>query len=417
MKYEHVANLVFNQPWAILESKHAEIMSFINFKIDGGEYSAEEIQALIEAAGPTRQATRNGAVAVLPLSGVMSQKIGMMEAMSGGTGTEAFGKMFKEAVADPAIGGIVLNIDSPGGSVFGVQELAQTVFDARGTKPIVAMVNSMAASAAYWVASQADEIVITPGGQAGSIGVFTSHTDASGLFEATGQNVTLISAGKKKVDGHPFGPLSDEAKADLQASVNAYYSSFVGAVARGRDATPGQVRSGFGEGAMLGAEESVKAGLANRIGTLDMAIARAGGRRGFQAAADLVTIQSNAECIPCKEKAQMKKGFSAGENLGRVLNEIIDERETDDRSRSDIIQDMGDAAGISPSTVNQILNGSIECPPRDRLEAFARVLRVPVSRLITAAEADGCEYGEEEPESSSNDTELRARRLRLQQLR
>lgn len=293
MKYEQIANLVFNQPWALLPSKYAEVANFISFKVEGGEYSKEAIQAIVEAAGPTRQASRSGAVAVLPLSGVMSQKIGLMGALSGGTGTEAFGKMFKEAVADPAIGGIVIDIDSPGGSVFGVQELAQTIFNARGTKPIVAMINSMGASAAYWVAAQADEIIITPGGQAGSIGVFTAHNDVSAMLEAEGQNITLINAGKKKVDGNPFGPLSEEAEADLQASVDAYYTSFVNAVAKGRGVTANAVRNGFGEGGVLGAEASKQSGLVDRIGTLDIAIAKAGGRGGFQALVDDGTISAN----------------------------------------------------------------------------------------------------------------------------
>lgn len=352
MKYEHVANLVFNQPWAILESKHAEIMAFINFKVEGGEYSQEDIQALIDAAGPTRQPTRNGAVAVLPLSGVMSQKIGMMEAMSGGTGTEAFGKMFTEAVSDPAIGGIVLNIDSPGGSVFGVQELAQTIFNARGKKPIVAFVNSMAASAAYWIAAQADEIFITPGGQAGSIGVFTSHTDASAMLEAVGQNVTLVSAGKKKVDGSPFGPLSDEAKADLQASVDAYYKSFTGDVAKGRGVTPNAVRNGFGEGGVLGAEASKQAGLVDRIGTLEMAVAKAGGRGGFQA-------EATSDTFTEEEK--------------------------------EAIQAEWESSHDAHSLVAVIIEGCVDC---DRVKALAPELFV----------------------EQVDDTELRARRLRLQGL-
>ena len=79
--------------------------------------------------------------------------------------------------------------------------------------------------------------------------------------------------------------------------------------------------------------------------------------------------------------------MEAGENLGRVLNDRIDEITTDDRSRTDIVQDMADAAGIEPSTVNQILNGAIDCPPIDRLEAFAGVPDVRLDTLLRAAEA------------------------------
>ena len=296
-KYSNIVNLVFNQPWAILPSVYTTITDLIAFRAAGGILTDEEIQerigyAAYEAASPNRS-RRSQAVAVIPLRGVMAQRMNLMEAMSGGVSTEIFGKVFSDAVANPEIGGIVIDVDSPGGSVFGVQELANTIFSARGTKPIVAIANSMMASAAYWVASQADEIIITPGGQAGSIGVFTAHNDMSAMLEAEGQHVTLISAGKKKVDGNPFEPLSEDAKADLQSRVNSYYTDFTGAVARGRGAKPDEVRNGFGEGAAVGAAEAVRVGLADRIGTLDMAIQRAGGRQGFQAVAtdgELVTL-------------------------------------------------------------------------------------------------------------------------------
>jgi len=258
------------------------MLDLIAFRASGGTLTEEEIQARIGAVTHPQQA-RNGAVAVLPLHGVMAQRMNMMSAMSGGTSTEQFGKAFTAAVADPAIGGIVIDIDSPGGSVFGVQELWQTVMNARGQKPVIAMANSMAASAAYWIATAADEIVVTPGGQMGSIGVLTAHSDMSAQLEMVGEKVTLISAGKKKVDGNPIEPLSAAARDDLQASVDTYYSSFVQSVAKGRNVAPGAVRSGFGQGGMVGAAEAVAQGMADRIGTLEVAIARAGGRRGFQA--------------------------------------------------------------------------------------------------------------------------------------
>jgi len=290
MKYKNVVNLVYNQPWAILPGTYATILDLIAFRANGGVLTEDEIRERIGAdwsAVSHPQARNNrGAVAVLPLHGVISQRMNMMSAMSGGTSTELFGKMFREAIADPAISGIVLDIDSPGGSVFGVHELWQTVLNARGEKPIVAMVNSMAASAAYWIASAVDDIVVTPGGEVGSIGVLTGHTDLSAQLEMVGQKVTLISAGKKKLDGNPFEPLSEEARADLQGRVDTYYATFVGAVAKGRGVTPSTVRNGFGEGSMVGAVEAVKLGMADRVGTLDVAIGRASGRGGVRAEYD-----------------------------------------------------------------------------------------------------------------------------------
>ncbi len=429
MKYEHVVNAVYNQPWAVLPSMYSTLLDLIAFRAAGNVLTEEEIQERIGAVAPRGQ-SRSGAVAVLPLGGVMSQRMNMMSAMSGGTSTELFGKMFNDAVNDPAISGIVMDIDSPGGSVFGVQELAQTIMDARGTKPIIAFANSMAASAAFWVAAAADEIVVTPGGQVGSIGVLTAHSDLSVALEAAGEKITLISAGKKKVDANPIEPLSPEAKVDLQATVDTYYASFVGAVARGRGVTPSAVRDGFGQGGMVGAVEAVKEKMADRIGTLETAISRAAGRgrEGFAATSGFhqvgETTPKDWETTTSRSTdgtdgiTWVQCSINAGQNLGRVLNDLIDERVTDNRSREDIIEEMAEAAGISPSTVRQILSGDINCPPIDRLEGFARVLRVPVKRLTDAAEEDGCDYseGDSDGQEGRNDLDLRARRLELQEL-
>ena len=295
MKYSLVADLVFNQPWAILPSKFSAITDFLAVKVVGGDISDDDIQAIL-AAAPTG-APRQGAVAVLPLHGVMSQRMNMLQAMSGGTSTEMFGKQFRDAMNDPNISGVVIDIDSPGGSVFGVAELWATVRASRGIKPIVAFANSMAASAAYWVATAADEIVVTPGGEVGSIGVLTGHADISKQLEMEGEKVTLISAGKKKVDGNPFEPLSDEARADIQARVDDYYESFVSAVAQGRGATVAAVKRGFGEGAMVGAEEAVALKMADRVGTLETAVIAAANGGRVRAESDVIVSVEAVELL------------------------------------------------------------------------------------------------------------------------
>ncbi len=193
----------------------------------------------------------------------------------GGTSTECFGAMFAQAVADPNVAAIVINVDSPGGTVSGVPELAAQINAARGTKPIVAVANGMAASAAYWLASQADEIVVTPSGEVGSIGVFCAHFDESGALEQAGVKPTLISAGKYKVEGNPFGPLTDEALASIQSRVDDLYAMFTSDVAKARAMPVDRVRGrAFGEGRMLGAKRSVNSGMADRVGTLSETIGR-----------------------------------------------------------------------------------------------------------------------------------------------
>jgi ClpP class serine protease len=140
---------------------------------------------------------------------------------------------------------------------------------------VIAFANPMAASAAYWIGSQADELVVTPSGEVGSIGVLALHEDWSRAYDAAGVTPTFISAGKYKTDGNELEPLGEDAKAAIQARVDDYYSTFVKAVSRGRGIGAGEVRSGFGQGRLVGAAEAVKLGMADREGTLEDAISRA----------------------------------------------------------------------------------------------------------------------------------------------
>ena len=117
-------------------------------------------------------------------------------------------------------------------------------------------------------------MIVTPSGQVGSIGVFAAHDDLSRAYDAAGVTTTLIAAGKYKVEGNPFEPLGDEAKAYIQSRIDDYYGMFVRGVAKGRGVSVDKVRSDFGQGRMVGAADAVTAGLADRVGTLEDAIGK-----------------------------------------------------------------------------------------------------------------------------------------------
>ena len=127
-----------------------------------------------------------------------------------------------------------MNVDSPGGLIDLVPETAALIRTVRETKPVIAVANTYAASAAYWLASQASDLVVTPSGEVGSIGVYMPHLDVSGWEEQQGVKTTLISAGKYKTERSPFEPLSDEAAAAMQDTVDKYYGMFTYGVAVGR---------------------------------------------------------------------------------------------------------------------------------------------------------------------------------------
>jgi len=271
-RIDNILRAVCAEPWAIIHGKLEAILEFLALRADGVVFSAEEIASRV-GEGQRTPAKANG-VAVIPIYGIISHRTVMNMSGPGTTSTLAIGRALDEALGNPDVGGILFDVDSPGGTTSGVMEVAQKIFDARGQKPMIAIANAMMASAAYFIGSAADEVVVTPSGHSGSIGVYTVHVDQSKMNEQLGIKPTIVSAGKFKVEGNTTEPLSDEARGALQQLVDDAYAQFVNAVAKHRGATPSEVRDGFGEGRVLSADRSVEARLADRVATFDETLAR-----------------------------------------------------------------------------------------------------------------------------------------------
>jgi len=293
MKYTHIARYVSETLWAIHPSKLMELISVLAFRAAGGEFSKDEIQARIGDGGGFAAPSTSGAVAVIPIRGVIAHRMGSMDNSSGGTSCESISALIDQVAGDPNVPTIVYDFDTPGGTVPGVQELAAKMFALRGKKQQIAMVQGQACSAGYWLASQCDEIVSIPSGTAGSIGVFCAHEDLSAALEKEGIKVTLISAGKYKVAGNAFEVLRADEKAIIQARVDEAYGAFVKDVARGRGVTPAAVRSGYGEGRALSVKDALAAGLIDRVSSMDQVIGQLVGRKpgaGIRAHTDRTAI-------------------------------------------------------------------------------------------------------------------------------
>jgi signal peptide peptidase SppA len=283
---------ILEAPWALHPAALGRVV----------EWARAGASSELVAAAMTGQhgAPQRSAVAVIPIYGVIEQHSDLMMEMFGdGTSVDGLRETLRVALADPEVAAVVFDIDSPGGTVAGVTELATEIRAARGgAKPIVAVANAFTASAAYWLASQADEMVVSPSAQIGSIGVYAMHQDMSGQLAQDGIAVTLISAGPHKTEGNMFEPLSDEARADIQERVDASYQTFVADVAAGRRVSVEQVESDFGGGRMLTAKKAVIAGMADRVETLGQTITRlgraSGRRQALGAAAETVTLVSPA---------------------------------------------------------------------------------------------------------------------------
>lgn len=177
--------------------------------------------------------------------------------------------------AEPSVEAIVLELDTPGGEVFGLPEAFIAIRAAARQKPVIAYANSLAASGGYYLGAAADELFVNPSGQVGSIGVFALYVDQSKWLDSDGEQWAFIAAGKHQMEGRPAQTLGDEARASLEIDVNRYYDLFVRDVARGREVSLETVRAGFGGGRMLAAKAAREKRMVDTIGTLDDAIARA----------------------------------------------------------------------------------------------------------------------------------------------
>ena len=242
--------------------------------------------------------------ALVPVIGPLIPRGPVGLARYGATSYEALRDELRRACDDQAVSMIVLMIDSPGGYVTGVDATGEAILAARRVKPVVAVVEGMCASAAYWLASQCDSIVAAPFAQLGSIGALQVHVEASRALDAAGIKVTIIRAGARKADANPFEPLVDAARADAQAGVDRIRTAFAAAVVAGRARPDLDMAKVLGtEAAMFDADRAVALGLADRIGSLDRFIggmpAPATLRRAvLEPAAQVPVVQISAVAIP-----------------------------------------------------------------------------------------------------------------------
>lgn len=319
-KYSRYISRVIRAPWAILPEKFMEISELVQMRTSGHKLSDEDIAERCGMEGSASgsydwrkdgsatsqsRSVADGVTAVIPVHGTIAYRADSFEASSGGTSAELIGRVLKRAAADAGVSTIVLDFNTPGGSVEGIPELAAQIAKVAQIKPVIAHVNALAASAGYWLASQANEIVCTPSGGVGSIGVFMLSIDNSECLAKEGTKIDAISAGKYKLEGASWIPLSAEGRAFMQAEVDKTYREFLSAVATGRTAakrrtvTVADVESKYAEGRVFDANVALAAGMIDRIATFDEMIEGLAGagaqatRRGRAA-----TRGAKAESVP-----------------------------------------------------------------------------------------------------------------------
>jgi ClpP class serine protease len=265
----HVASRVFGTPLMIARGKLEVILSVLAPRLAGSGLDA--------AAPETEQAPLSSItierIAVVSVIGTLVSRSGYLDAASGLASYADIGDAIGEAMADPSVRGVILDVDSSGGEVGGLFDLVEQIgaIKAASQKPLWAVANECALSAAYAIASTADRLYVTRTGEVGSIGVVAVHIDESGADAKAGLAWTFVFAGERKVDGNAHEPLSERARMTIHADVDRLYAKFCAHVATKPGNTSETARRT--NAAIYRGDLAVRAGLADRVGTLDLAIA------------------------------------------------------------------------------------------------------------------------------------------------
>lgn len=266
---------VLTAPWAIMPDKLIEIRSIYDARKRGESIDIEAVERRI---GKPLQNDNQGyqirsGVAVIPVHGVISKRMNLLSEISGGASTEMIARDINAAIDDPDVESILLHIDSPGGSVDGVENLADIVRGASEQKPVLSFADGTMASAAYWIGSAANTVVASSSTtHIGSIGVVATHTDVSKMEESRGIKTTEISAGKYKRIASQYAPLSEDGRAEIQDQVDQIYTIFVDSVAQSRGATSEKVLADMADGRVFLAREAQARGMIDYIASLDATI-------------------------------------------------------------------------------------------------------------------------------------------------
>jgi signal peptide peptidase SppA len=386
--YPHIERYVREQPWAIQRGTLEAMLEALSLSKAGVELTREELEERTRGGAGQGSSSRAGAVAVIPIYGVIMPRASLFSEVSGGTSLETFRSELDEAVRDKDVGAILLDVNSPGGSTELLTETAGELRAARESKPVVAVANTLAASAAYHLGSQADELFVTPSGYAGSIGVYSAHDDLSGSQEKAGVKTTLVHAGRYKVEGNPFEPLGEEARAEMQRRVDAAYELMVADIAAGRRVAEGTVRDGYGEGRVLDAKAAQRAGMVDGVQTFDATLGAllssgSSGRAG-------ATIGRAVDVTLIGETAAL----AASIGLPRLPSSSSSSSET-----------FQDAVERAVSALEAVVADSERFPrlsrtKRERLEELSERLRARLATTEPAAEEPAGENLEAETEAA-----------------
>ena len=273
----HIIAAAFNEP-LLLEPAYARVFfCALGREMGAASLSVPQQQVQLDAPGmlaetdeymaggkrPARVYRVVNGIAVLPVSGTLVHRLGGMRPFSGMTGYDGIVACLQQAMADSQVRGVLLDIDSPGGQAAGAFDCADMIYRLRQQKPVWALCNDTACSAAMLLASACSRRLVTQTSRIGSIGVMMSHVSYAGHLAQAGVDITLIYAGAHKVDGNQFEALPAEVRQDMQQRIDAAHRMFAEKVAMytglSVDAVTGT------EAAVFEGQSGIEAGLADEL--------------------------------------------------------------------------------------------------------------------------------------------------------
>jgi capsid assembly protease len=274
----HIAARLYGTPLLVAPPKMETIVAALGPRIAGDAQllaPAAYVDDEDDGRGSAHRsyAMTDSGIAVLPVVGSMVRRGAFLDAMSGLRSYASLQSDVQAALDDPAVRGLLLELDTPGGEAGGAFDAFDAIRTAanRAGKPIWAIANEGALSAGYALAAVADRIWVTRTGEVGSVGVVALHIDQSKADAQKGLKYTYIHAGAHKVEGNPHEPLADGTRAALQADVDALYGMFIEHVAQHRGMAPERLRAT--EAQVYRGADALTAGLADELGTLPEALA------------------------------------------------------------------------------------------------------------------------------------------------
>lgn len=252
-QYPQIISKVFEQPWLITPAKHRTIQKLIATRLDGGMEDGGE-----DCEDEKPEMAIDGSTAVIPVHGIIGKHLSMLEMECGGCDLDYIGTMIDAAMADGNVRKILFDIRSPGGTVTGVPEMARKIQNL--SKPTMAFTDSECCSGALWLAMACGQFYCTESSDVGSVGVYSVFVDESRALEEEGIKVNPISAGKYKLTGASFKPMTDDERAMIQAGVDKIYGQFKAAVTRNRE-----IADEYLQGQVFDGEEAVKYGFCDGL--------------------------------------------------------------------------------------------------------------------------------------------------------